>query len=274
MDSVHFSAGAPPTVGTHAVITRVDGLRWRAVEDDRVIGHGEAFRRPDGRVFLSIDTWHGAVFDRLAAAMLADLPSPLYTMVDEADHDLTARWEQAGLTVRRREREYLVATDPLVTGLDPGPAPADVTILGLAAAREPALREVYEAVRAEVEARVGWDTMPVEVPARPAGAPLDPSMYAVAEAPGRDGAPGRYVGLVRVVSRRRHARIGLIAVREGLRRRGIARAMLAEVLGALHRGGVETASAEVDERNSAATALFEGIGARRVSSAVEMARGV
>ncbi len=27
MDSVHFSAGAPPTAGTHAVITRVDGLR-------------------------------------------------------------------------------------------------------------------------------------------------------------------------------------------------------------------------------------------------------
>ena len=117
MDSVHFSAGAPPTAGTHAVITRVDGLRWQAVEDDRVIGDGEASRRRDGRLFLSIDTWHGAVFDRLAAAMLADLPSPLYTMVDEADHDLTARWERAGLTVRRREQEYLFATDPLVTGL-------------------------------------------------------------------------------------------------------------------------------------------------------------
>ena len=109
--------------------------------------------------------------------------------------------------------------------------------------------------------------MPVEMPPRPDGAPLDPSRYAVAEA------ADRYVGLVRVVARRRHARIGLVAVREGLRRRGIARAMLAEVLGALHRGGVETASAEVDERNSAATALFEGIGAQRVSGAVEMVRG-
>ena len=97
---------------------------------------------------------------------------------------------------------------------------------------------------------------------------MDPSKYAVAEA------ADRYVGLVRVVARRRHARIGLVAVREGLRRRGIARAMLAEVLGALHRGGVETVSAEIDERNSAATALFEGIGAQRVNSAVEMVRGV
>lgn len=63
------------------MITRVDGLRWRAVEDDRVIGHGEVSRRPDGRVFLSIDTWHAAVFDRVAAAMLAALPGPLYTML-------------------------------------------------------------------------------------------------------------------------------------------------------------------------------------------------
>jgi ribosomal protein S18 acetylase RimI-like enzyme len=265
--SVHFCAGAPPTVGTHAVITRVEDLQWRAVEDDRVVGHGEASRRPDGRVFLSIDTCHGAVIDRLATAMLADLPGPLYTMVDEADHDLTARWERAGLTVRRREREYLVATDPLVTGLDSAQAPPDVTILGLGAAREPALRAVYDAVRAEVDARVGWETMPVEMPPRPAGAPLDPSRYAVAET------ADRYVGLVRVVARRRHARIGLVAVREGLRRRGIARAMLAEAVGALHRGGIETASAEVDERNGAATALFEGIGARRVNSAVEMVRG-
>ena len=95
-----------------------------------------------------------------------------------------------------------------------------MTILGLGAAREPALREVYEAVRAEVDASAGWDTMPVEMPPRPDGAPLDPATYAVA------GAADRYVGLVRVVARRRHARIGLVAVREGQRRRGIARAML------------------------------------------------
>lgn len=267
MDSVQFSAGAPPTVGTRTLITRVDELRWHAAEDDQVIGLGEASRRPDGRIFLSIDTWHGAVFDRLAASILADLAGPLYTLVDEVDHDITSRWERAGLTIRRREREYLVATDPLVTGLDTGPAPSGVTILPLGAPHERPLREVYEAIRAEVDADMGWDTMPVEVLARPDGAPMDPSKYAVAA--GAD----RYEGLVRVVTRRRHARLGLVAVRAGLRRRGIARAMLAEVLGALHRGGTETATAEVDASNSAATALFDGIGARRVGSAVELVRG-
>jgi ribosomal protein S18 acetylase RimI-like enzyme len=263
MESVQFSAGAPPTVGTRTLITRVDELRWHAAEDDQVIGRGEASRRPDGRIFLSIDTWHGAVFDRLAAAMLAELAGPLHTLVDEADRDITSRWERAGLTIRRREREYLVATDPVVTG----PAPSGVTILPLGAPDERLLREVYEAIRAEVDAEMGWYTMPVEMPPRPDGAPMDPSTYAVAA--GAD----RYEGLVRVVRRRRHARIGLVAVRAGVRRRGIARAMLAEVLGALHRGGIETATADIDASHSAATALFEGIGARRVGGVVELVRG-
>jgi ribosomal protein S18 acetylase RimI-like enzyme len=263
--SVQF--GAPPTVGAHAVITRVDDLRWRAVEDDLVIGHAEASRRPDGRVFLGVDTWSGAAFDLLATAMLADLPGPLHTMVDEADHDLVARWERAGLTLRRRELEYLVATDPLDAGIDTTSAPADVTVLGLGAAREQPLHELLEVVRAEVDAAVGWDTMPVEMPPRPVGTPPDPTKYAVAVA------ADRYVGLVRVIGRRRHARIGLIAVRADQRRRGIARAMLAEVLGGLHRGGVETASAEVDEHNGAGIALFEGIGGRRASGTLEMVRG-
>ena len=50
----------------------------------------------------------------------------------------------------------------------------------------------------------------------------------------------------------------------------IARALLAEVLGSLHRRGIGTASAEVNESNGAAMALFEGIGARRASSNLEL----
>jgi ribosomal protein S18 acetylase RimI-like enzyme len=267
MESVQFNAAAPPTVDSRKLITRVDELRWHAVHDDQLIGCGEASRRPDGRIFLSIDTWHGAVFDRLAVSMLADLAGPLSTLVDDVDHDIISRWERGGLTIRRREGEYLVPTDPLVTGLDAGPAPSGVTILPLGAPDEYPLREVYEAIRAEVDADTGWDTMPVEMPPHPVGAPMDPSRYAVA------AGANRYEGLVRVVTRRRHARLGLVAVRAGVRRRGIARAMLAEVLGALHRGGIESATAEIDASNIAATALFDGVGARRVSGVVELVRG-
>ena len=80
------------------VITQVAPRQWHALDDDLVVGRGDATARPDGRLFLSIDVWHDDVFGRLAEAMLAALPRPLYTVVDEADADLTARWHDAGLT--------------------------------------------------------------------------------------------------------------------------------------------------------------------------------
>jgi ribosomal protein S18 acetylase RimI-like enzyme len=108
--------------------------------------------------------------------------------------------------------------------------------------------------------------MPAEVPARPDGTPLlDPSTYAVA------AQADRYVGLVRVAGRvARQPRIGLLAVLSDQRRRGIARALLAHVLSSVHRSGAETALAEVNESNGAAMALFEGAGARRASSNLEL----
>ncbi|MFC7478833.1 GNAT family N-acetyltransferase [Luedemannella flava] len=81
---------------------------------------------------------------------------------------------------------------------------------------------------------------------------------------------GQYVGLVRVAPLPRQPRIGLIAVRSDLRRRGIARALLAEVLGSAHRRGIATASADVHQSNGAAIALFEGVGARRTGSNLEL----
>ena len=248
------------------VITRVAERQWHAVEDDQVVGRGDTSRRPDGRIFLSIDSWHGAVFDQLADAMLADLPRPLYTVVDEADLDLTSCWQRAGFATRRREWEYLVPTEPQVTGLGSVLSPEGVTMVPVGAAQEGPLRELYDTIREEVDATVGWESMPAEVPARPEGTPLlDPSKYAVAVQ------ADRYVGLVRVAGRvTRQPRIGLLAVLADHRRRGIARALLAQVLGSLHRSGVETAWVEVNESNGAATALFEGVGARRTSSNLEL----
>jgi ribosomal protein S18 acetylase RimI-like enzyme len=257
MDSVHSPSG----LGEHtAVITRVAERHWHALEDDLVVGRGEASRRPDGRTFLSIDSWHGVVFDQLADAMLADLPTPLYTVVDEADLDLTSSWRRAGFTTRRREWEYVVPTDPRATGLDSALPPPDVTIIAAGAADEDRLYTVDRALRDEVEATVGWQDMPAEVLPRA----LDPSMYTVATR------SDRYVGLVRVSPVTRRPRIGLIAVLAEQHRRGIARALLAHVLGSLHRSRIETASAEVTESNGPAMALFEGIGARRASSNLEL----
>ncbi|WP_169796982.1 GNAT family N-acetyltransferase [Streptacidiphilus griseoplanus] len=246
-------------------ITRVAETQWRAVDaDDRIVGHGDVSYRPDGRLFVSIDVWRDGVFDLLADAMLADLPNPLHTLVGETDLDLKSCWEQVGFTLGRREREYVLPTDPRDTGLGTPLPPAGVTILPAGAANEGLLSALDRSIREEVDAAVGWRTMPAEVLPRPML--LDPSKFVVAA---RDG---RYVGLLRVARVRSRARIGLIAVRADQQRHGIGRALLAHALGSLHRDGVQSAWAEVDESNAAAIALFEGSGARRTGGCLELVR--
>ncbi|MER6379405.1 GNAT family N-acetyltransferase [Streptomyces sp. NPDC001250] len=249
------------------MITRVADRQWHALDDDLVVGRGHAEHRPDGRLFVSIDAWHDATFDRLAEAMLAELPAPLYTVVDEADVELAAGWRRAGFTIRRREWEYAVPTDPRVAGLDEVLPPSGVTIVPAGQADESLLRAVDRAIRDEVEATDGWwQSMPAEViPRLEGGTIVDPSKYAVA------AAPDRYLGVIRVVTVNR-PRIGLVAVRAGEQRRGIARALLAHTLGTLHRSGFAAAWTEVHESNQAASALFEGIGARPMSSNLELVR--
>ena len=246
-------------------ITRVADTQWHALEDDLVVGRGHAARRPDGRTFLGIDVWHDTVFDQLVDVMLADLPKPLHTIVDDGDDEAMSHWTRAGFAPGRREWEYLIPTDPRITGLGLVRPPSGVTIVRAGEADEAMLGTLDRAIRDEVEATVGWRTMPAEVLPRPEGVTvLDPSKYAAAEE------AGRYVGLVRLAPVVRQPRIGLIAVLADHQRRGIARALLAHVLGSLHQARVGAASAEVDETNVAAMALFEGVGAERVAVNLEL----
>lgn len=251
----------------NAVVTRVADGQWHLLENDLVVGRGYCLRRPDGRLFVSIDAWRSAGFERLAEAMLASLPAPLYTVVDEADLELTASWQRAGFTIWRREREFVIPTDPRVTGLGALRPPAGVRIVPIGEADEGLLRALDRAIREEVEAGAGWQSMPAEIYRRDDGVTIiDPARYTVA------AASDRYLGLLRLVTATRQPRIGLLAVLAAEHRRGIARALLSHVLGTLHHSGIGAASAEVDESSKAALALFECIGGQRTSSNLEMAR--
>ncbi|MEV5611096.1 GNAT family N-acetyltransferase [Streptomyces sp. NPDC052225] len=244
-------------------VARVADDRWQALEGDQVVGTGDLSHRPDGRAFVSIDAWTDAAFDRLARVLPAELPAPLYTLVDEADHALVERWRQAGFAPGRREGEYVVPTDPRVTGLGSAPAPQGVTIVPFGEAEEGPLIALDRAVREEVGAAGGWHTMPAEVVSPPA---LDPAKYAVAVL------DGRYVGMLRIAPVPRRPRLGALAVRIEARRRGIARALLAGALGSLHAAGVAGAWAEAQESNRAAVSLLEAVGAQRVGVNVELER--
>ncbi|MET8630120.1 GNAT family N-acetyltransferase [Kitasatospora sp. NPDC004669] len=266
--SIPSTGDHTPGTGDHAVVvTRVSDTEWHAMDGDQVVGCGDASVRPDGRLFVGIDAWHGEVFARVAEAMTADLPAPLYAVADETDRDSVSAWQRAGFTTVRREWGYVVPTDPQVTGLGPVRPPAGVVVVPVGQAEEAPLRALDQVLHAEIEAGPGWQAMPAQVLPCPAGTTVvDPSKYAVARQ------AGRYVGLLRLAPLTRQPRIGLIAVRADLQRHGIARALLADTLDALHRRGTASVWAEVTESNAAATALFEGIGARRAGSTLEFVR--
>lgn len=210
------------------VITRVAPDQWHAVEDGLTVGRGNTSRRPDGRLFISIDAWHDAVFDQLAAVMLAELPAPLYTVLDAEDSATAENWRRAGFVERRRERHYLVPLEARVTVRPP----SGVTFAG-----------GEDVFRADVEGT---------------------------------GCAGAEVGLIRLTPLMRSdgtpriARIASIEVRADHRRRGIGRALLAHALDALRERGFGTASADVDETDTAAIVLVEGAGARRTSDSLEL----
>ncbi|MFJ9516812.1 GNAT family N-acetyltransferase [Kitasatospora sp. NPDC101801] len=264
MNTTHPSPG--PT-GHPVTVLQVDEHQWHAVQDDRVVGRGDAWRRPDGRTFVSVDAWDGPVFDRLAETLADRLPTPLYTLADQDDPDSQAAWQRVGFTTHRREWQYTVPTDPDVTGLDALRPPPGVTVLPAGRAAADPLRALDRAIRAEVGSTVGWQSMPAEVIPLPGGVTVpDPSKYAVAVQ------DGRYVGMLRLAPVPRQPRIGLLAVLADRQRQGVARALLADTLGTLHRAGVAAATAEVSEANQAARQLFERIGARLTSTNLELVR--
>jgi GNAT superfamily N-acetyltransferase len=203
-------------------VVRVADQHWHALEDDCVVGRGHTTYRPEGRIYVSVDAWQQATFDLLAGAMLAVLPRPLHTLVDEADRDLDRQWRAHGFDQHRREWEHVVPTDPRASGLKGARPPRDTTIRTLDA------RFTVAAWRSE---QLGYLRL-APIPRRPV--------------------------------------IGRIEVREDVRRRGIARALLAHVLGDLHERGTEAVSAMVDETNLPAATLMSSLGAERTASQLEL----
>ncbi|MCR6488764.1 GNAT family N-acetyltransferase [Amycolatopsis sp. OK19-0408] len=92
----------------------------------------------------------------------------------------------------------------------------------------------------------------------------------------RATADGAEIGVIRLSSSMRDdgtprpARILFVEVRADQRRRGIGRALLLHALGDVHTRGFGLASTEVDETDTAAILLLEGVGARRASNSLEL----
>ena len=64
--------------------------------------------------------------------------------------------------------------------------------------------------------------------------------------------------------------LGLVAALPGYRRRGLARALIAQAFGVLTERGKTEVTAEIDHTNAASIALFTGLGAHRTGGSIEL----
>jgi GNAT superfamily N-acetyltransferase len=270
--TVQLEAAAPVTFEvvqpTQVVIVRVVPTRlWHALVDDEVAGRAHVVRRPDRRYFVAIDAWRDEVFDALLDAVMHDLPHELATIAAEADDTELARWTRRGFEVRRRVDEYEIPLD------DPGrlfvPVPAGYSLASAADADVDAVRRLDDELRQAMPGTRGWVNDPDDFVQHMLHSTLfHPATSLVAV----EQATGGYAGLVRVGVAKRWAKLALVGVRAGHRRRGLGRAMVAAAFQPLRDGGVKLVLAETDTANAPSRALLAGFRARRTGGTLELIR--
>jgi RimJ/RimL family protein N-acetyltransferase len=250
-----------------AVTRTSDG--WTAHRGGVVVGKAAVLARPDDRCIVVFGPCHGDAYRPLLRAVARHLRRDLYTEVADADPAVLERLLGSGFVVNRREHTYAVPTDPSVTGLRDLKVPAGFELVTADRADEDRLRSLDDELRQDVPGVEGWRWDRQGFRRETYDAPdFDPATYLVAV----ERATGRYAGLARVWNRPGGPRLGLIGVARGYRRRGLARLLLARVLGVLHRRGATEVVAEVDVANTASNRLLLGLGARRTGGFVELLR--
>jgi RimJ/RimL family protein N-acetyltransferase len=220
--------------------------------------------RPDGRCFVSFDANPVEV-----RGQLEELERDVYATVDEADAEARRLHEQLGFVVNRRESNYLIPTDPQITGLGGVEAADGFVLVGADRVDANRLRVLDDALRQDVPGTDGWRWDDADFREETfESSYFDPATYLLAV----EEANGELAGLVRVWNNPGTPRLGLIAVLPSYRRRGLARALLARAFGVLHDRGQAEVSAEVDDANTASTTLLTGLGAHRTGGSLELIR--
>lgn len=242
--------------------------RWTAARDEEVVGTLRALTLPNQRRFLFFADCSPDAYPALLDAAMDALDQDVYVESDENDADRLRELSGLGFTVNRREHRYALPTDPARSGLAGQDAPDGFGIVSAADADADRVRELDDTLRQDVPGAEGWRNDPEEFRRQTFEHPeFDPATYLIAVAD--DGA---YAGLVRVWIRIVGPRLGLIAVLPAYRRRGLARALLAQAFGVVHERGQLEAACEVDVTNVASNTLMAGLGARRTGGNVELVR--
>jgi len=269
-----YSAGRMLTSGrmTSAqfrVVRASPGLVWRALNADQVVvGAVSAFLRPDDRWFVSLDPGQDDAYEPLIAAVAANTGSNLYASAEDTDDQALDLFGRLGFAEHRRESNFLIPTDPQITGLHETAEPDGVVIISAVDADEDQLRLLDDALRQDVPGAAGWKWDPGDFHEETFDSQFDPALYLVAV----EADNGEYIGLVRVWDGPGRPQLGLIATLPAYRRRGLASILLARAFTVLHKVGKSEVTADADDTNSASRALLLALGARRVGGSIEFVR--
>ena len=250
------------------VVRASPGLVWRALKADQVVGAVTAFLRPDDRWFVTFDAGQDDACATLIAAVAGNTGSDLYATAEDTDDQALDLFGRLGFTENRRESNFLIPTDPQLTGLRVTAEPEGVVIISAVDADEDQLRLLDDALRQDVPGAAGWKWDPGDFHEETFDSQFDPATYLVAV----EADHGEYIGLVRVWDSPGRPRLGLVAIQRRYRRTGLASVLLARAFAVLHERGKSEVTAEVDDTNSASRALLLGLGARRVSGSVELVK--
>ena len=192
---------------------------------------------------------------------LAEATTDVYCTVEASEVD---SYLALGFDIHRREGEYVLPIRSARVEVPRGVAFAHADEVD-----EATLRLLDDELRQDVPGAEGWQWGEADFHKETYGtAEFDPTTYLVA----LDVEKCEHVGIVRVWMKHPIPRLGFIGVRRPYRRRGIARALLAEVFARLDERGMHEVSTEIDETNTASRALFERLGARRTGTSVELVR--
>jgi ribosomal protein S18 acetylase RimI-like enzyme len=248
------------------VVRASPGLVWRAFEADQAVGAVTAFLRPDDRWFVAFDSCRADSYRPLLAAVGRDTGGDLRVVVEEGDDQALEQFTALGFTIDRRESNYVIPTDPALTGLRETTEPEGVVIISAVDAYEDQLRLLDEVLRQDVPGAAGWKWDPGDFHDETFSSEFDGATYLVAVGV----TSGDYIGLVRVWNSPGRPRLGLVAVTRAHRRRGLARVLLGRAFGVLHGRGKPEVTAEVDDTNIACRLLLQQIGAARTGGAIEL----
>ena len=223
--------------------------------------------RPDGRCLVRCAGGWTPEAAAEAAGLTERRGALAVTHVDEQATAELAALTEAGFVVARRDAHVVFAVEQALDALGEAGLPAGVSVRSAADVDEDRLRLLDDELRQDVPGSSGWRSTPEEFREHTYADPaFDPRTYLLAV----DSGGGELLGLVRIWMNPAGPRLGMVAVKRGHRRRGIASALLAQALRAVHATGAAEVTTEYDLTNAASRALFESMGARRVRTVLEL----